>query len=335
MVKTLVGVEITEESVRAVEVTARGTPAFVRGGAVALPAGAAKDSEVLDGDAVAVALRQLWSRTGITARDVHLGIGNRRILVREFTTKALRPDLLRQALPFQVQDFLPVPAKQAVLDFYPVSEQGGDVTGLLVAAVSETVEQLIATLAKARLRVQSVDLVPFGLARLARVLTPTTTTAMIHIGDHTTSVVIVEAGVPRFVRILPIDLPTAAVHARRVAESGDEPEGPLSPSMQTRAEHRFTMRGIDPAVDDLVSRVRDTVAFHQSRPGSAQVTAAYVSGAGTAVPGVLPGLEQSLDLPIAVARASDVLSVSDGALVGEDLPLDLVSTIGIVSGGAL
>src|SRR3954452_10670311 len=146
MAKTVVGLEITEESVRAVEVTTGRTPTLVAAGEVPLPAGAAKDSEVLDRDAVAVALRQLWTRAGIKGQKVTLGIGSRRILVREYTTQAMRPDLLKQALPYQVQDLLPVPVNQAVLDFYPVSQEGDQVTGLLVAAVSDTVEELIATM---------------------------------------------------------------------------------------------------------------------------------------------------------------------------------------------
>ena len=150
---------------RAAEVTTGRTPTLVAYGAVPLPVGAAKDSEVLDPDAVALALRQLWSRGRFSHRRVVLGIGSRRILVREYTTQALRPDLLRQALPFQVQDLLPVPADQAVLDFYASSQEGDQITGLLVAAVAETVEQLVTAVGKAKLTVDAVDLAPFGLAR--------------------------------------------------------------------------------------------------------------------------------------------------------------------------
>ncbi|MBN9170907.1 MAG: pilus assembly protein PilM, partial [Microbacterium sp.] len=61
MAKTVVGLEITEESVRAVEVTAGRAPALLAFGEVSLPPGAAKDSEILDASAVALAIRQLWT----------------------------------------------------------------------------------------------------------------------------------------------------------------------------------------------------------------------------------------------------------------------------------
>ena len=173
MAKTIVGLEITEESVRAVEVTAGSKPVLIASGEVALPWGAARDSEVLDQDAVALALRQLWSRGGFRSRRVVLGIGSRRVLVREFATQTVRPDLLAHSLPVEVQHLLPVPASQAVLDFLPIAEAEGKTSGLLVAAVSQTVSTLLATLRKARLRAEAVDFAPFGLARAAGTLANT------------------------------------------------------------------------------------------------------------------------------------------------------------------
>ena len=166
MAKTIVGLEVTEESVRAAEISLGRKPQLIAYGEVPLPPEAARDSEVLDPGAVAVALRQLWTGARFKSKDVVLGVASRRILVREYTTQAMRPDLLRDALPYQVQDLLPVPASQAVLDFFPLSQQGDQVSGLLVAAVAENIEQIIATLAKVKVRAQAVDLAAFGLARV-------------------------------------------------------------------------------------------------------------------------------------------------------------------------
>lgn len=345
MAKTIVGLEITEESVRAVEVTAGRAPALLAYGEVPLPPGTAKDSEVLDASAVSVAIRQLWTRAGIKGRHVVLGIGSRRILVREYTTQALRPDLLRQALPFQVQDLLPVPANQAVLDFYPVSQTGDQVTGLLVAAVSETVEELISTLAKAKVVVDSVDLVPFGLARAARVVGGSgETVAMVHIGDHTTYVVVAVDGIPRFVRIIPIDVETAAVRGRgledEIAESLESmpvlETVPPQPDPQPMLRGRAALRGsgaTDPVVADLVGRLRSTIAFHANRPGAAPVSTVFVSGAGSAAPGVLPALTTALDAVVRVVSSNDLLRTKrSGAIEDVDLDLNLVSTIGLTLG---
>jgi type IV pilus assembly protein PilM len=348
MAKTLVGLEITEESVRAVEVTVGRAPSLLAFGEVPLPPGAAKDSEVLDPSAVSVAVRQLWTRAGIRGRNVVLGIGNRRILVREYTTQALRPDLLRQALPFQVQDLLPVPANQAVLDFYPISQTDDQVDGLLVAAVAETVEELISTLGKSKVVVDTVDLVPFGLARAARVIgAPGETVAMCHIGDHTTYVVIAIDGVPRFVRVIPIDVPTAATRARSGEAAPDSvesleaalvletvPPQPQSESQPLRGRAALrASNGADPIVTDLVGRLRNTIAFYANRPGATPATTVFVSGAGAAAPGVLPVLTTALDATVRVVSSRDLVRTKKSAAIDDvDLDLNLVSTIGMTLG---
>ena len=274
MAKTIVGLEITEESVRAVEVTAGNKPALIASGEVALPWGAARDSEVLDQDAVALALRQLWSRGGFRSRRVVLGIGSRRVLVREFATQTVRPDLLAHSLPVEVQHLLPVPASQAVLDFLPIAEAEGKTSGLLVAAVSQTVSTLLATLRKARLRAEAVDFAPFGLARAAGTLANTgETLAMVHIGDHTSYVVIVRDGVPLFVRILPIDIPTTASIARAddhaVALGDDAMESIATPPLDTGTDADWAS---DSTVVDvyaaLAARVEDVASLGRVRLGA-------------------------------------------------------------------
>lgn len=349
MARTIVGLEITEESVRAVEVTAGRNPTLVAAGEVPLPADAARDAEVLDPDAVAVAIRQLWSRAGISGKRVVLGIGSRRVLVREYSTQAMKPELLRQSLPFQVQDLLPVPVSQAVLDFYPFAEENGQVHGLLVAAVAETIETLISTLAKAKLTVDVVDLVPFGLARVAQRLGRAgEATAMVHIGDHTSYVVVSIDGVPRFVRIIPIDLPTSAARARanssalamrepvaELALSGAATGGPATAGAFDRP--RSVVRAAAeaaPAVTDFAERVRSTLAFYRNRPASAAISTVCVSGAGVAAEGMRGELARVLDVPPLTVTGHAIVSMSGAKDPSTDLDLNLVSTIGLTLGEA-
>lgn len=340
MAKTIVGLEVTEESVRAAELTLGRRPQLIAYGEVPLPPEAARDSEVLDSGVVAVALRQLWTGARFKGRDVVLGVASRRILVREYTTQAMRPDLLREALPYQVQDLLPVPASQAVLDFFPLSQQGDQVSGLLVAAVSETIENIISTLGKVKVRTRAVDLAAFGLARaIAPLAAPDETVATISIGDHTTQVVISRGGAPLFVRLLPIDVETAA--SRRHSADFVEPELELAAAgnvvgagLNAPGRTRGAVRAATPpAASDLAARVRSTLAFFGSRASSLPLTRAYVTGAGAAVEGVLPALTAAVDAQITVVAVGDIVSMSTPPPVGE-VALNLVGTVGIALGEA-
>jgi type IV pilus assembly protein PilM len=377
--------EITEEGVRAVEVAGGRKPQIVAYGEVPLPPDAARDSEVVDQGAVAVAVRQLWSGAGIKSREVTLGVASRRILVREYSTQAMRPDLLKQALPYQVQDLLPVPVSQAVLDFYQLGQEGGQVHGLLVAAVSETIEQIISTLGRAKLRVVGVDLTAFGLARASAVIANAgATVAMVHVGDHTTQVVVARGGIPQFVRLIPVDVPTAAVVRANTAagesapptappsavpvpkartQNGTDdleamfamasandptasatsrgsttgvtevtPTAPMSTSgilPRTRGQARGT--GPDPSINDVVARVRSTLAFYAGREGALPLAGVIVSGAGAAVPGMAGALAAAIDIPVHAVGVDAIAQIRGVAPAG-DLSLNLVSTVGIALG---
>ena len=344
MGKTIVGLEVTEESVRAAEISLGRKPQLVAYGEVPLPPEAARDSEVLDSGAVAVALRQLWTGAKFRSRDAVLGVASRRILVREYTTQAMRPDLLREALPYQVQDLLPVPASQAVLDFFPLSHEGDQVSGLLVAAVSENIEQIVSTLAKVKVRVRAVDLAAFGLARVTAPLAPPDeTVATVNIGDHTTQVVIARGGVPLFVRLLPIDVATAATRRRNTdviepelelaavsAGNGLGSGTGLSAANRTRGAIRAAT---PPGVSDLAARLRSTLAFFGSRANSVPLTRVFVSGAGAAVEGVMPALTSAIDIPMTIISIGDVISMSTPPPAG-GVALNLVGTVGIALGEA-
>ncbi|HAQ59268.1 MAG TPA: hypothetical protein DCR63_02020 [Microbacterium sp.] len=234
-----------------------------------------------------------------------------------------------------------MPVSQAVLDFYPFAEQDGQVHGLLVAAVAETIEALISTLAKAKLSVDVVDLVPFGLARVARRLGhPGEATAMVHVGDHTSYVVVSVDGLPRFVRIIPIDIPTAAVRARAESLPGSvtsEQELALagSAALTVASRPRSVLRAeaaAAPAVGDLADRVRSTLAFYRNRPGAARISTVCVSGAGMAAEGMRGELARVLDIPPRTVTAYAILPTEGLPAPAIDLDLNLVSTMGLTLG---
>ncbi len=330
MAKTIVGLEITEAGIRAVEVKRGKRPVLVSAGEVPLPPGVAKDSEVLDTDAVAMAVTQLWSQAGIKAKEVVVGVSNRRILVREHSTPALRADLMRAALPYDVQDLLPVPPEQAVLDFYPIAESEGQVHGLLVAAVAEAIEGVIAALSRARIRTAAVDFVPFGLARVAKVVgAPGQTVAVVAIGEHTTNLVVAQDGVPRFARIIPLDLELGAAELRERASAEIVPE---HLPQARRALDLTALDGVPPTVTDLVGRIRTTLSFHAGRPGASPVSSVFLTGSGLDAPGLLPLASTTLGAPVYHIDVSNLVPGGRGAPPPGRFAAGLVTTLGIVLG---
>jgi type IV pilus assembly protein PilM len=156
---------------------------------------------------VAAALKQLWSAGGFKSTDVILGMGNQRVLARDLTVPKMSLARIRESLPFEVQEMLPVPVAEAVLDFYPIAETTGEngpmVRGLLIAAVKQAVLANVNATQLAGLTTVDVDLIPFALSRVLLSRPGVVgTVALVDIGASTTSVVIATDGVPQFVRII-------------------------------------------------------------------------------------------------------------------------------------
>lgn len=326
--RSVVGLEIAEGWVRGVELTRPGSrrPAVRAVGEVTLPAGAARDSEVLDTDAVAVALAQLWAQAGFKSKDVVLGVGNRRILVREHVAPALPLAQIKAALRFQVQDLLPVPVDQAVLDFYPVEPaqtpdgQEG-VFGLLVSAVSENIDGLLAAITKARLNVAGVDLAPFGLARAAaRVAGPEARSLVVHIGEATSWFVVIENGVPRFVRIVPAGVPVAHVgRARHVAEQEAgldlmlTPAAPVATSPFPGFAASTTDSAPDPAtgsMDEFITWFTATRDFYARAHPEKPLSQILVTGQGALHPDLSEGLRALSDVDVVAFGLNDAFAVT-------------------------
>lgn len=337
MASSIVGLEITEEEVRAAEVTFGKEVTIHAHGSVMLPPGAAKDSEVLNRAAVVAALQHLWRKAGFKTKRVALGVVSRRVLVRDYRTQALAPDLLKQALPFQVADLLPVPADQAVIDFYPVSQEGDQLVGLLVAAVADTVNELVATLADAKLQVEQVDLAPFGLLRAVEKLTSAEeSVAVVHLGPHTSYVVIAVHGVPRFVRIMPIEIPEAArrpdpeedieLYQQAIAES-------VTPDAVRQASVDEPGVITQQRVDDLVSQIINTIRFYVERSGGERINRVFLTGAGAGIVGVHEGFQARISVPVTVVGGHHLSKQTNLKARHGQEDLELLTPVGLAMTG--
>jgi len=211
--RTRVGADIGSTAVRVAEVAPGDIPVLVRAAQVPLPAGAVEAGEIRDPGPVAEALREALGKAGVRTKQVYLGVGNQRVVVREVALPWLPEKELRDTLAFQVQEFIPMAADDAVLDFDPLGEmdQGGRRMQriLLVAAHKGMVNALVEAAQAAKLEPQGIDLAPFAVVRAvgsgdeALDLETPGDEAVIDVGAHVTSICVHDRGTTRFVRMLP------------------------------------------------------------------------------------------------------------------------------------
>jgi len=332
-----VGLDIGTSGVRAAELSVGPRPMVLdKFGQVALPPGAVVDGEVVDADAVAGALKQLWATTKFRTKRVIVGVSNQKVVVRQVDLPWLPAAEFRQSLGFQVQDYIPMPVDQAVLDFHPLEEFVNDSGGrmqrvLLVAASAEMVQRTVAAVEKAGLTPVMIDLTPFALLRgLAQVdelgLSGADAEALVDVGASVTNIIVHQGGVPRFVRILLMggaDI-TEAVSERigmpiELAESVKQQTGMAEEPGTTSADSAPADRAIEDGGAAFVEEVRGSLDYYSAQPGSVDVRRIVLSGGGSLLRGLAARLSLSSRLPVVLGTAMSHLTVGDVGLTEEQL----------------
>lgn len=341
--RTAIGLDIGTSGVRAAELSfGKNGVTLEKFGQVAVPEGAVRDGEVVDPATVSGAIRQLWSHTGFTHKNVIVGVANQRVVVRTVDLPWMPLAELRASLPLQVQDFLPMPVDAAVLDFHPLEEVvdgngSRQLRGLLVAAARDMVMANVQTVESAGLKVTMVDLTSFAVLRsMGKVgVVDSETEALVDIGAKVTNIVVHSGGVPRFVRILLMggqDVTDAVADKLGVPQSQAEAlkQDPDSGGF----DHESVLsagRAVESTAAAFVDEVRGSLDyFAASNPGG-PIQRLVVSGGGSRLRGLADRLAGATRLPVEIGNPMLGLRLGNTGL--SDDQVDFVQPLAAVPVG--
>ena len=368
MARTVVGLDIGSSGVRAAEfAVGRRTTALQRYASVELPEGAIRAGTVTDPDALAEALKELWSRGKFRSKAVVLGVANDAVLVRQMDLEWMPPADFRQALRYQVADSLPVPVDEANLDYYLLEDlelpgEGKEEVRrvarvMLVAAGREMVDGFVRALHAAGLRPIRVDLLPFALVRAVSPVVAgpdAPLEAVVDIGADTVVVVVHQGGRPRFVRTIAGhggDVITRALMERYEWDREDAErtkvvlgmpghtrldllEGELEEEADPDelAEHP-AHQVIAEHVDAMISEIRATlVYFRGSVPDEQRLSRVVLTGSAARLGGLAEAMSENLDRPVEHLDVRDRIKTPRRLRAEEDDVASLAVTAGLCLG---
>ena len=347
MAMRVVGLDIGSRAVRGVElsVTKKSRLNLLRFHEIPLPPGAVSRGEVVEPEVVGSALKKLWSEAGFKSKNVVLGTGSQRTLVRDLTLPKASLKDIRESLPFQVQSMLQIPLEDSLLDFYSISESTGErglmVNGLLIVAQKSEILANIHIAQRAGLTPVEVDLIPFALNRLLVGRSEVKgTVALIEVGGSTTSIIIASDGVPWFVRIIPAggeDLTQALASGLEISvEAAEKLKRTLrygAHSTVAEVSRSETLQHACPncsaelpsiTVDPRATEILQTVTgellaslhstvnyFNNTRPGD-PVLQVLLTGGGAQLPGFAQGLSELTHIPVSEADPFAMITLARG-----------------------
>jgi type IV pilus assembly protein PilM len=329
-----VGLDIGTSGVRAAQLQfGKGGVTLERFGQVALPVGAVRDGEVADAATVTAAIKELWAQAKFTTKKVTVGVANQKVVVRQVDLPWMPLAELRTSLPFQVQDVIPIPVDQAILDVHPLEEVTSDSGArlqrvLLVAAAREMIDGTMAAVTGAGLQPTIIDLTPFAVLRsLAQpdyLGLADHAEALVDVGASVTNIIVHQGGVPRFVRILLLggnDITEAVAERMGVpveqAESVKQQMG--MPEDVVSAGAHPASRVLEAAGSGWVEEVRGSLDYYMAQTGAARISRIVLSGGAGQLRGLASRLSLATRLPVVPATPMQRLAIGKTGLSPEQL----------------
>src|SRR5256714_2813994 len=310
-----------------------------RAAAADLPLGAVRDGEVMDPEALGIALKRLFAEHRLPKR-VRVGIANQRTIMRTIDLPPLERDAeIAAAVRMHAPEHIAMPLDQAVTDHHVLglvdTPDGPRLRVVVVATDRESVDRLLAALSVAGLRPVGLDLSAFALIRALHDGTPSDDTLeagpvlYAHVAG-TTTMAIADGADCRFTRVSTAGFDTFAGQlAERAGIPIDE------------ARHRLVVAGAEGLSDDALARavleagadelsddLRTSIEFFATQWGGT-IGEVVLPRPALAVPGFAAAIEKRAGLPV---RAGEIRGPAEALRGPEPRRVPLARGLSVAAG---
>jgi type IV pilus assembly protein PilM len=324
---SLVGLDIEAGSVAATELQINGAVAVKSAAVAPLAPGAFHEGEVADPEALAAGLKALFGANKLS-KQVRLGVGNQRVIVRTLRLPAIEdPKELDAAVRFQAQEQMPMPLDQAVLEHHVVGGVPGEdgatpqIDVVVVAARKDMIASFLEPMRRAGLEPVGIDVAAFGMIRaLAGAVAsvpaegePAAPEAVLfcNVGD-VANLAVARGRACLFTRVSHAGLETLA--GRLASVRGltyehamqwlnhvglERPVETVEGDPETIAEAR---RGLEEGISSLVDDLRLSLDYYSAQDAAVPVQRIVLSGPGSVIAGFAARVEAGLGLPVVAFR---------------------------------
>jgi type IV pilus assembly protein PilM len=166
--KSLVGLDIGSSAVKAVELKPAGKAYKVSAfGSEPVPPDSIVDGAIIDGGAVAEAIRRLFTTLGIKTKDVAASLSGNAVIVKKITLPVMTESELAESIYWEAEQYIPFDIQDVNLDYQILDKHTdggkGSMDVLLVAAKKEKIADYTGVIAQAGRAAVVVDVDAFAL----------------------------------------------------------------------------------------------------------------------------------------------------------------------------
>ncbi|MBI2222876.1 MAG: type IV pilus assembly protein PilM [Acidobacteria bacterium] len=303
--KSLVGLDIGSSAVKAVELKASGKGYKVVGyGVEPIPPDSIVDGAIIDGSAVADAIRRLFTGRKIKTKDVAASLSGNAVIVKKITLPQMTEAELAESIYWEAEQYIPFDIQDVNLD-YKILESGGEkgtMDVLLVAAKKEKIADDTGVIAQAGRAAVAVDVDAFALQNAYQTnygVEPGQVVVLLNVGASATNINIISGEQSVFTRDISIggnaytealqkelNLPFEAADALKRGQAMDGAQ---------YEEARPVLRAVS---ENVMLEIQKTFDFFKATTSNDKIDRIVVSGGGSRVEAFFEQLRERFDAPI-------------------------------------
>jgi type IV pilus assembly protein PilM len=305
--KALVGLDIGSSAVKAVELKAVGKGYKVSAfGSESVPPDSIVDGAIIDGGAVADAIRRLFDGRKIKTKQVVASLSGNAVIVKKISLPMMTEAELAESIYWEAEQYIPFDIQDVNLD-YQIVDNGatngkGTMEVLLVAAKKEKIGDYTGVIAQAGRSALVVDVDAFALQNAYEVnygIEPDAVVALLNAGASATNINILNGDQSVFTRDISIggNAYTEALQKELNLpfDLADQLKRGIAVEGITFDEARPVLRAVS---ENVMLEIQKTFDFFKATAASERIDRIMLSGGASRAEGFTEMLTDRFDAPV-------------------------------------
>jgi type IV pilus assembly protein PilM len=297
--KSLVGLDIGSSSVKAIELKSAGKGFKVSAlGVESVPPDSIVDGAIIDGGAVADAVRRLFANKRFKAKDVVASLSGNSVIVKKITLPTMTEAELSESIYWEAEQYIPFDIQDVNLDYEILDPGGtqGSMEVLLVAAKKDKIADYTNVIAQAGKTPVIVDVDVFALQNAYEAnygFDPNTVVAILNAGASAININILSGSQSVFTRDVSMggNAFTEAVQKELSLpyESAEQLKKGQDVDAATYEDARAVLRAM---TDNVLLEVEKTFDFFKATASNDRIDRIMLSGGASRVEGFAESLRE-------------------------------------------
>jgi type IV pilus assembly protein PilM len=301
--------DIGSSAVKAVELKPAGKGFKVTAfGSEPIPPDGIVDGAIIDGAAVADAIRRLFESRGIKTKDVAASLSGNAVIVKKITLPIMTEAELGESIYWEAEQYIPFDIQDVNLD-YQILDSGdaagkGTMDVLLVAAKKEKIADYTGVIAQAGRSAVVVDVDAFALQNAYEVnygIEPSAVIVLLNAGASATNINILSGDQSVFTRDISIggNAYTEALQRELSLpfEMADQLKRGIEVDGVTFEDARPVLRAVS---ENVMLEIQKTFDFFKATAASDRIDRIMVSGGASRAEGFTEMLTERFEAPVEV-----------------------------------